>query len=984
MEDSNNASIDQEFLSLLNSLGIEGDKKKAFMLLPKEQRLSMISAQKRTATTSPAIILEKLVCARKPLNTGTYTIVDIDYFAEVLNTLKFSLTTLKEDGMEELARGKIVEEVWSAITMLAPATWPKGAKTYISTQDKQNRPIFKILDPCIKFFRTLAKSPAVIKYIKANGPVFNSIFEVFPSQYSQITEVALEIALKCAAEHMLLVLNHFMSTNQKTEHISCVPMCTVRIKHILDEVYYNISLGNASSEMVSGLLELLSVFYREAPLVGIMVDSTLRMCGVTRFLGKIKQKHPDLRPLVDGLAREQEICRGLATKLDVRKIDTTKEGPETKEDLDSIINAVSVLYRINSSRLYDVLQYIRGTVLEEAAYKNKDAKKIEQEKTIRIEKTKDIPKPCVCGGIKKAADMPLSSLPSPVLSPERAAISCLPVGQSFGEISAPASPGLSPGQPQSAVGGFTLPDSSKEQADFPSPGLVAVTCDVPEEEPATIAPPPPTSTSMPMPVSVPKTPQATPRSEPMHMPPPPLPIPKTPQAAPMHMPPPPMPMTTRSAPMHMPPPPMPMAIPKTPQAAPMRMPPPPMPMTTRSAPMRMPPPPMPGAPPMPKKAGLPGSSGKVLSLSTAKITAVPIMAPPAPAPVSAAAGPRARYIAVAAKLHPAHPQQLSLDLHIRKPLGVGLWSKLDKSELSLFKKEDFAPFTRSASKAVPSSAGSSLSEVSLISANRCKAIDIVLSRNRIPLSDLVASIDRICTESVTETLITGLIANYPTDDELDLIRHGEAKQKPEIFYKHASKVYCFKDKLIAIQTALFALSIDTVLIPKIQRVSEIITHLTQSKDVQTILTLTRSIVNVINAGGRNEGAWGIRVGAYPVIIGTNKKILQLVSKKVQELKINLAPIMPMLQEAKTISTDQIEMDCEDYRSKRAVIEQIEMTKKQKDNIQPTYNTLDRLQSVYLQYKDNLRSAKDFFNEKESKEPVINTVASFVIEVCTAK
>ncbi|KAI5190618.1 hypothetical protein NECID01_1059 [Nematocida sp. AWRm77] len=988
MEELNSVRIAEEFLSFVTEMGIEGERKNMLLALSLEQKRNMLEAQKQTVQANTDEIVASIMAAKKPFR-GMYSIVEIDHCVEVLNQARFSFSTLTEKSVESIARKRIAEEVWEIVIMLSPQERVEKSQTYTTIHEsKQNKPVFKILEPAVKLFKCMVKSPAMIKYIKRNEKLAESIISVFPSQYIAISELILDILTKTTNAHTHSVLKYFLSTNTKKDHISCVPLCALRLKQMLDEIYYNLSLGTITPDFAVMFVQLLVSLYTESPLVGIMVDSMLRFCGISKVLTTLEQKVPEAKRLVKELVTVQEKCREMASQIDVRELHSKEAPAETKADIDSIVNIVSVLYRVNSSRVYDVLLYIRACVLEEASQKNKERAKIEEERNIRVKEIKQVQNVCVCGGIKplesKTAKEDPENKQSALSKSEK--VSTKPI-ESF----SPAS--IQPeNTPKEALGGKSLeegtPSPSQAMPTERSPSL-HTDKESSQEDLSSLSPEqasmaslktqntapaeadkdkkkdrhegieelgksienlgigrstPEACVSSPSVSAVPSSlkPTASPSllSKPRTGPPPPPSAPVTPR-------PPGMP----SAPVTPRPPGMPSA-PVTPR-------PPGMP----SVPGGLKPPGMPGAPGGLKPPGMPGMPG-------------------APGGGAPSPGPRSQYIKKACELHPKNSQKISFDLHMRKPGQAGLWAQIDKKELSVFSEKDFSGFTRTKTETISKIiTEKKLEETGIICKKRCKAIDIVLARVKMPLVQLVQRVDELNEASFTETLLLGLLSNYPTEEELTMIRVYSVKLVPEIFYKYAEEVSHFKEKLTLLYTKLTLPSINNTLIPNIEKLVGGCRVIIESKNVYKLFRVLLGAINVLNAGGATEGAWGVKICAFNLIL-ENKKLTEVIQKKLVSIQLDLSKEVQILKEIILVSPDVIEIECKEYRSKTEVLNIPGLNEAQKTAIEPIRHTLSALDKAYQEWKNTLNRLRDFFNEKDISGGQVHVISRFIVALAS--
>ncbi|EIJ87788.1 hypothetical protein NEPAR06_0646 [Nematocida parisii] len=1079
MEDSASAVLAREFQSLLDALGIEGEKRKVLLSLPDEQKLHMINAQKKSAQISGMEIAKHLKNIKRPFSVA-YSITDIEEYIKEIRILRLKFVEITEKEVEKAIDEDFLKDIWGIISSLSPKAELGDARMYLQIENsKQNKPIYKILEPTVNFFRTVLKSPAVIKRIQKDPVFFKEIFMHFPSEYADISTIILQIAVKCSNSHMDILLDYLFKSSKHEMHAYCIPACDIQMKKILDELYYNLSFRTMSKEYVSAFLLLMIDLYSEPPMIGIMLDSLLRMCGIGRILSKIESTFYDTRKTVGELIDMQEKVRSLAGEIDVREI--TIDTEETKKDLVYIINVLSVLNRINSSRIYDVLQYIRGCILEESLYKNKDIKKIEIERAIRKEKTEKDKESykCICkdiilgnkGGVLKFES---PSVITANLSKEKnnasmdanqANAKTVGIGATCSTDKVTSDKSIATnishgpacsidGVPEKPISGYKEEKSSegmiqaplnKKDTDAMIGDFIKRIADITLtkeqqiklrklvgvgqqegeesvlEEGALLGPKlnkiniptPPSGMKVPSPPLSMKVPPPLGKKVP---PPPSMKVPLPPSG--MKMPPPPrikVPLPPSGMEV---PPPSGMKVPLPPLG--MKMPPPPgMKVPLPPSGMKMPPPPgmkvplppsgmkmpgntkLPSVPSLPNMSNIKNSSAPQLSTTSLKNIENAVKMPSIPAPENGKAsekkrqnsietkeidsvepakpGPRAMYIERAALLHPANPQQLPYDVHIRKPGSTGLWSMLDKTDLSLFTKEDFSIFERKRVDKLVEEEKIVIDEV--MDKKRCKAIDIVLARVKIPYEKLISAVEELDTKPFTETLLLGLLKNYPTEEELDLIQKNPVYLAPEIFFKKVAHAHLFKDKLMILHLKLTQPTIETILIPNVHKLTEGCRILLQKRSIHEILRITLGVINILNANGRNQGAWGIKLESF-TRIPENVNILHLIQKKIKEKKIELGSAFAVLKEVVKISTDIIDTDCMEYNMKKELIHAISLPKKQQQSLSALLNTLDSLQKEYLRWKSIMEELRIFMGEKELTGTGLQTLSKYIITVLT--
>ncbi|KAI5193283.1 hypothetical protein NEMIN01_2445, partial [Nematocida minor] len=1000
MKDSSSPdSLTQEFQTLLDSLGIEGDKRKALLVLPAQQKLHMINAQKKSVQTSGLDIAKQLKNIKKPFTTS-YNITDIENCVREMGVLRLKFITLTEQEIEKAMDENILEELWGLISMLSPATWPTDFRMYMQIENsRQNKPIYKILEPTAKFFKTTLKSPAVIKRLQTNKNLFREIFSHYPSDYVFISTIILEIGVKCVDLQMDTIVEHLFQPKKKEDHLYCVPLCSTRIQNLMGEIYYNLTFNTLNEEYANMFLHLLTKFYQEVPLVGIMIDSLLRMCDVSKVLGKIEQMYPSTRDLVGAIIGRQESVRRLACEIDVRSIGIETE--ETRKDLDCIINVLSVLNRIKSNRIYDVLQYIRGCILEESAYKNKDTKKIEQEREIRKQKTEKEEYKCICKDILPRHHEMRSAVPSPsdisVATPKplkteecsstngeesahklmqdlsiqnKKAVESVFVHSEEGQLGKTEKtkePVKKSAEPAPKEKSSEARSKSQMETDPLNTGeiieqIIANTENITKseiEKKEAVVDGRSRETKKTDSLSVhsfavtgppPAPPKVFPKTAGVEMPsraPPSMPpkIPGAPPKAPPRM------QSNISTPS------MPPGIPPKIPGIPPRM---QSNISTPSMPPRIPP----GAPPR-KEPIAPSTAG----IGKDKIELAPIETNGPSKP-----GPRAQYIEEAGLLQPSNPQQIPYEVHIRKPGATGLWSQLDKSDLKMFKKEDFAVFERK--KAEKSAEDSKPVLEGVIDKKRCKAIDIVLARVKTTHEKLIKAVDDLNAEPFSETLLSGLLKSYPTDEELEMVQKHDVELAPEKFYKRAMQVEGFKDKLTILHLKLTLPNIKNSLLPNIQKAIEGCEIVLRTKEVHQILRMSLAVVNILNSSNRNQGAWGIKLESLPRIL-ENKVIVSLIQEKMKEQKINIEKEVGVMKEVIKISTDIIETDCAENQMKKQFIDNLDLTSAQKKSVEEVVSVLNALQKVYTQWKSALNELGMFLAEKEFTGQSLQTLLKYI-------
>lgn len=900
-----------EFHLFLNSLGIEGTKREALLLLPPQQKIHMINAQKKSVQTSGIEIAKELKNIKKPFTTS-YKITDIEHCIKEMSILRMKFMTLTEEEIEKSLDKGILEDLWSLISMLSPAQWSDDVRMYIEVENtKQNKPIYRILEPVAKFFKYTLNSPAVIRRLQSNRVLFREIFSHYPSEYIFISTVILEIGVKCTEPHIDIIIEHLFEPRKKEGHLHCIPLCNIRMQGLIGEVSYNLSFNTLTEEYAKIFLRLLESFYKKGPFVGIMLDSMLRMCEVSKLLTKIEQAYPETRALVGSLIEKQEEVRSIACEIDVRSV--TIETEETKKDIECIINVLSVLNRINSSRIYDVMQYIRGCVLEESVYKNKDTKKIEKERAVRQEKTQKEQYTCICKEILPRQKDIRDSLPSdqPALSSESITEPAQPA-----QPTEPAQP-AQPAQPALSIPPIPPNRSTLSARSFPpippAPTSIPVTKPLmkKKEEADTVsgieklkihkeAPPNPSEQIG----SVENRTEKTEKKPTGFMLPPSISIRKPFSAS------------------------------------------------------------MPSIPSIPS---IPGGSSVINQGDGTSIDQNIIVKPKQ----------RTLYMEEAALLKPLSTQVIPYEIYIRKPVGDGIWCQLDKNDLKMFTKEDFLVFEKKRSEKTAESEAVCIEEI--FDKKRCKSIDIILARVKAPFDDLVEAVSDLRPELFTETLISGLLKNYPTEEELSLLQRNKPQLVPEIFYKKAIEVEGFRDKLSILHLKITLPSIQNTLIPSLNKLIEGCKIVLDKKEVHMVLKITRAIVNVLNSNGRKQGAWGIKLESFPRIL-ENKEIVDLIRNKLAQEAVSMKKEIAVIKEVLKISTEIVEIEVQEHQKKRSFLDSRYLEKDKKKKLLEISKTLDDLQAEHKKWIDTLNKVGVFLGEKELTGPDLHILLKYIVEI----
>lgn len=925
---SGSGAADREFLALLDLLGVEESKKNALLGLSDQQKLSMINAQKRTSRPSIEGVMQRISAVKKT-SLGMYAHRDIENAVETFTALRFSLSTLTETEMEDLAGRGVVEAVWSVIALLVPCEWHKTPKTYLSVQDtRKNRPVYQMLDPAVRFFKALTRSPAVVRYLKNNPQVFAEVFRAFPSQYLTISEVVLELALKLESGCAQIIMRHLFSASEDLkEHAICVPLCSLRMKHILDEVYYNVSLMNITAGLLDKFLALLLHICRLDAHLALLADSLLRLCNLGRVLMKIKQNYPEHKREVDRVVEAQEACRKSISEIDVRKLPGSDQA---RKEVDYIINALSALHLANSNRVYDVVAYIKTCVLEEekslgGAPGKRGQVQLEADADEKRQSPPSSPGK-VAGEKEGAAEVsanlqsaePQQSTPAP---PPPAAVQLaqklarlappeIRDAQSAGPCSIPRKNKGPDVDGEPAAGGAAEKQEPRKQPD-PAPEQSEKGAESSDKEKPTglpgkenpvgfsaVPPKPPGFTDARKPTGLPGAEESPLKSVPF--------------------------MAGAKG-----------GLPKPPVG----------------------PPGLPGPPGFARAKGPGGSASSASSFSAVSPAA------------EAQNTPRKAYIRLARQLRPANPQALMLSTHLRKPKEKGIWSSMQEEDLGTFTREDFEAFSREKKEKGAGGTAAPRQGCSLLEAKKGKAIDIVLARVRIPLEDLVAAADNLDASPFSEILIKGILHNYPTDEEFDLLANYETKLVPEVFFKMSMRVGFFREKLVALHLQLNAPCIENALIPSLQTLVKGCEILKDDPGVEKVFLLTRAAVNVLNAGSKNEAAWGVRSESLVSVL-QNEKLVALIRKKAEAARINRERPLTAIQAMLAVSPEMVEEEYLEYLGKKQEIEAAGFGTEQKNAVSKGLGAVEKFIEEHELWTQAVSELQKHYNEPDTKESAL--------------
>ncbi|EHY65000.1 hypothetical protein NERG_02056, partial [Nematocida ausubeli] len=271
----------------------------------------------------------------------------------------------------------------------------------------------------------------------------------------------------------------------------------------------------------------------------------------------------------------------------------------------------------------------------------------------------------------------------------------------------------------------------------------------------------------------------------------------------------------------------------------------------------------------------------------------------------------------------------------------------------------------------------------VIDKKRCKSIDIALARVKIPYEKLIEAVANINPEPFTETLISGLLKSYPTDEEVELIRKHPVQLAPEVFFKKAIAVPWFKDKLMILHLKITLPNIQNVLLPNVHKLTEGCQLLLQEKSIHKIMRTTLGIINILNSNGRNQGAWGIKLETLPRIL-ENSSLVLLIQEKMKKDSLKIQACVTVLSDVVKISTDITETDCQEYYSKKELIETIDISKEHKKSISSLLKELNNLQEAYLKWRSVMEELRLFMGEKEFTGASLQILSKYIINVHTFK
>ncbi|XVF09016.1 hypothetical protein REPUB_Repub07fG0054100 [Reevesia pubescens] len=305
-------------------------------------------------------------------------------------------------------------------------------------------------------------------------------------------------------------------------------------------------------------------------------------------------------------------------------------------------------------------------------------------------------------------------------------------------------------------------------------------------------------------------------------PPPPPPPPMTshgaspsppPQYGALPPPPPPPPPLSRGTPSAPPPPPPPMAGAPPPKFG--ALPPPPPPPTPRGAPP--PPPPPRGAPPPPPIRGAPPPPPGGRASGPPAPPGAPVGAPPPPPLGARAADVRGRGRGLSRPAVAAAPRRSSLKpLHwskVTRAMQGSLWEEFQRhGEPQIAPEFDVSELETLFSAVVPKpadsggksgdrrkSVGSKTDKVHLIDLRRANNTEIMLTKVKMPLSDMMAAVLAMDDTVLDVDQVENLIKFCPTKEEMELLKgytgDKESLGKCEQYFLEVMKVPRVESKL---------------------------------------------------------------------------------------------------------------------------------------------------------------------------------------------
>ncbi|RZC72242.1 hypothetical protein C5167_035424 [Papaver somniferum] len=508
------------------------------------------------------------------------------------------------------------------------------------------------------------------------------------------------------------------------------------------------------------------------------------------------------------------------------------------------------------------------------------------------------PPPPPMSSVPSPPPPPMSSVPPPPPPPPMSSVPPPPPPPPMSSVPPPPPPMSSvppPPPPPPPMSSVPPPPPPPHMSSVPPPPPPPPMSSVPPPPPppppmssVPPPPPPPPMSSVPPPPppppmsSVPPPPMSSvpPPPPPMRGPPPPPPPPgygtPPPPPPPMRAPPPPPPPPMLGAP---PPPPPPMGGALPPPPPPMRGAPPPPPPPMGGAPPP-PPPPMGGGPPPPPPGRAPGAPAPPRP---------PGGAAPPPPPFGAKGNAIGSSMNARGSLggrglaRPAAtaPRKSSLKpLHWSKVTRVvkgSLWEELQKhGEPQSVSEFDLSEIEKLFSAAVPNkadkggksgekknSAGSKPNKVTLVDLRRAYNCEIMLTKVKIPLSDLMPAVLALDESILDADQVENLIKFCPTKEEMELLRNytGDRENlgKCEQFYLELMKVPRVESKLrvfffkiqFGAQTTDFRKSLMTV--------NSACDEVRNSEKLKDIMRKILWLGNTLNQGTARGSAVGFRL-----------------------------------------------------------------------------------------------------------------------------
>lgn len=403
LESMAESEVDGIFADLMNSLSIDPSKQTSLLSLGIDQKIAMIRAHKKTEEKEKPLgrILEELRTAKQLLAPHLLArggaSKGVALCAKALNDIRMGSLIQSEKGIGRFLAQKGLEEV---IDLLAQSesrliasplqgqlggpksgstlpTEPPGQvatnRTYIRTSTTDSD---KILEYSSKCLRGLLKRRLAIKYVLDTPALLASLVDIFPSRSLSVSALILELLAPLAKRHHKMIVNSLFRNlgAGDARHFACRPLCSTRLRAIVEEIYYNASVDNLSEEFAAGFLDLLSGLLEVSPPIGILMENALSLCGISRLVGKFQEKFPSSKNSLHRLMEAQRRSRRYlgqpaAGHLDAEALEGIEHAapasrPEGPEAFDSIVNIMRLLHFVNSTRLYDVLDFIKLNILD--------------------------------------------------------------------------------------------------------------------------------------------------------------------------------------------------------------------------------------------------------------------------------------------------------------------------------------------------------------------------------------------------------------------------------------------------------------------------------------------------------------------------------------------------------------------------------------------------------------------------------------------